>query len=303
MKKAVFLGVNALGDTLCTTPVLRAFKQKAPDTFVIYVVQDAGFCRVLDGNPDADMVLYSEQLYLNGAVPSHSEWLGSLPPDIQEPTMLYHFDIRRVCSAPESFREHIALGFSKLLGIPVESLRPVIVLFPEEIKLAKTFVRKPFVVLSMHSVSNPPRTDGNGLAKDWPVERWLALAEEIRSSWDLDVIAVGSERDPQIKSSSIRNLYGMPIKVVAALLQEAMCVITLENGIAHLCAAVDAPTVEIYSSILPLPWAFPEESTCCEVLYGDPQEISCGKVMDALRFVMSERERREGAEREKCFAA
>jgi ADP-heptose:LPS heptosyltransferase len=295
MKKAIFIGFNALGDTLCTTPVLRAFRKRNRGIFVIYIVQNVTFCRVLDTNPDIDLVLYSEQMYLGGSAILNAQWLQSLPLDIQETTHLFHFDIQQVCSKAESFHEHISVGFSKLLNLPIDSVRPVVVVTPEESRLAKIFIRKPYFVLSMHSFSNPKRQDGKGLAKEWPTDRWLSLAERIHSLGDFDVIAIGSERDPQLRSPYLRNLYGLPIKITAALLQGALCVISLENGIAHLCAALDAPVVEIYSDVVPLAWAYPKESSCCEVLYGDPQSISCDDVMDAITLILS----KKGTEQEK----
>jgi ADP-heptose:LPS heptosyltransferase len=289
MKKAIFIGFNALGDTLCTTPVLRAFRKRNPGISVLYIVQNATFCRVLDANPDIDLVLYSEQMYLSGSAILNAQWLQSLPLDIQETTHLYHFDIQQVCAKPESFHEHISRGFSKLLNIPIDSIRPVVLLTPQEERLAGTFIRKPYFIFSMHSVSNPMRPDGNGLAKEWPRERWLRLAEMIHAYGDFDVIAIGSERDPPIASPYLRNLYGLPIKITAALLQRARCVIALENGIAHLCAAVDAPLVEIYSNIVPLAWAHPKESSYCEVLFGNPQSISCDEVIDAIQLIFSKK--------------
>ena len=65
----------------------------------------------------------------------------------------------------------------------------------------------------MHSVSDLAREDGKGLMKEWPRERWLGLAEAIHSLGDFDVVAVGSERDPQVSSPHLRNLYGLPIKI------------------------------------------------------------------------------------------
>ena len=282
MKKAVFAGFNALGDTLCTTPVLGAFKKQNTDTFVIYVVQNATFCRVLEGNPDIDLVFYSEELYLHGMTIFNNEWLHSLPLDIRETTYLYHFDMNGVCSKAENFHEHISIGFSKLLNIPIDSIRPIIHVTGEERRLAKSFVHKPYFIFSIHSVSNPKRESGNGSAKDWPLERWLCLAERIQSWGDFDIIAVGSERDTRIGSPYIRNLYGLPIKIVAALLQDAICVVTLENGIAHLGAGVDAPMVVIYSNIVPLAWASPEISSRSQVLYDDPQLIGCDEVIAAV---------------------
>jgi len=296
MKKAVFIGFNALGDMLCTTPVLRAFRRKNRDTFIIYIVQNATFCRVLDANPDIDMVLYNEQMYMHGTTICNGAWLQTLPFDIQETTYLYHFDINEVCSKAERFQEHISIGFSKLLGISIDSVRPVVFITPEEQRLAETFIRKPYFIFSMHSVSNPRRTDGNGYAKEWPMDRWLRLAEYINSLGDFDIIAIGSERDPQIQVPYIRNLYGLPIKITAALLQNAVCIVTLENGIAHLSAAVDAPMVEIYSNIIPLAWAYPKESSCCQVLYNDPQLISCDEVINAIKAVLS-RKKQTASER------
>lgn len=283
LKKAVFAGFNALGDTLCTTPVVNAFKKQNRNTFVIYVVQNATFCRVLEANPDIDLVLYSENLYLHGLTIFSIEWLRSLPLDIRETTYRYHFDMNGVCSRKENFHEHISIGFSKLLNIPIDSIRPIVCVTEEERRVAESFVRKPYFIFSSHSVSNPKRESGNGYVKDWPRERWLCLAERIHSWGDFDIIAVGSEMDERINSPHIRNLYGLPIKIVAALLRDAVCVVTLENGIAHLGAGVDAPMVIVYSNIVPLAWACPETSSRCRVLYGDPQNMELEEVSAAVK--------------------
>ena len=289
MEKAVFIGFNALGDTLCTTPILRAFKKRNPETSLVYIVPNWPFCRVLDANPDIDLVIYNEQMYLQGPAVISTQWLHSLPLDIRETTFLFHFDIQQVCSRPESFHEHISQGFSKLLNIPIDSVRPVVGVTAQERRSAGAFTRKPHFIFSMHSVSNLTREDGKGLAKEWPKESWLRLAEQIHSLGDFDIIAIGSERDPQIPSPHLRNLYGLPIKITASLIQSAACLVTLENGIAHLGAALDAPMVEIYSNLMPLAWAYPEESSCCEVLYRDPRSVSCEEVLEAVKSVLVKR--------------
>ncbi|MCC7342960.1 MAG: hypothetical protein IT170_17895, partial [Bryobacterales bacterium] len=66
MSRAIFLSLNALGDTLCITPALRAFRKANPGVSVTVVAQAAPFTRVLDGNPDIDLLIYSERMYLNG---------------------------------------------------------------------------------------------------------------------------------------------------------------------------------------------------------------------------------------------
>jgi ADP-heptose:LPS heptosyltransferase len=88
-----------------------------------------------------------------------------------------------------------------------------------------------------------------------------------------------------------RNLYGLPIKLVAALLQEASVVVTLENGIGHLAHAVDASTVMIYSNIVPLGWANPVEASCCEVLYDDPSRITADAAIAAAQRLLRRADR------------
>ena len=287
MNKAVFLGVNAFGDTLCTTPVIRAFRRANPDTAIIYVTQAAPFCRVLDGNPDIDLLLYSERLYLNGIPEDTATWLGMLPLDLREQATLYRLDLKLACTREEHFKEHISKSFARLIGIETDSVKPFVVLNDLERRAARLFAQRPYVVLSTHSVSNPDRPDGRGKRKDWPVERWQMLARRLAGLGSLDVYQIGSERDEPPQIDAARRLYGLPIKVVAALLENAACVVTVENGVAHLCAAVNAPTITIYSNLMPIEWAYPAESHRSRVLYGDPFDLSCDEVASAVEEVLS----------------
>lgn len=283
------MGYNALGDTICTTPVLRAYKKKNPRTTVIYILPNAPYCRVLDANPNVDVLLYNEQLYFHGIEHADMNWLHSLPLDLRENTSVYHFDMKQIGSNPNCFNEHISVNYSKLLNIPIDSTRPQVEITAAEFRTAKHFTPKPYFVFCMHSVSNPARGDGNGRIKDWPLERWLNLAAIIRSRGDFDIFAVGAERDTRIITPLIRNLYGLPIKIVAALFKKSLCVVSLENGLAHLCAAVDAPLVEIYPSIIPRSWAEYHHLTHARVIYDDPQAISCQEVMEAVQSVLKEK--------------
>ena len=287
MKKAFLIGCNALGDTLCTTPAVRAIRKANPHIFITYIVQNAPYCRVLDDNPDIDLVIYNEHLWLHGMEGFTLEWFHSLPLDIDESGLLYRFDMNVVCSKEESFHEHIALGMAKMLGVRIHSVRPVIRVTEEERRIARSFVRKPYVVFSRHSNANPRLAHGAG-AKDWPDQNWRRLAEYLHGR-GLDVISVGAETDARFQLPHARNLYGLPIKVLAALLEAATCLVTLENGIAHLGAAVDVPMVELYSKIVPREWAYPAEMTRCQVIYEDPNRVTCERVVEAMENLSGKR--------------
>jgi ADP-heptose:LPS heptosyltransferase len=274
----VFLGFNALGDTLCTTSVLRAFRRQHPDSRIVYVVQNANFCRILEGNPDVDLIVYSDALYLRGIEVATPEWVGRLPLVGDAPALLYRFDLRFVCTHAAAFQEHISVGFGRALGVDVASVRPTVVLDERDRRGARFVAPRPYVCLSVNSLSNPPREMGSGGRKDWPPERWAELASLLLAR-GYDVLALGSEADvfPELPAG-VRRLHGLPIRVVAALIEGAACLVTVENGLAHLAAALDAPTVELYSDVVPLAWAEPRESTRCSLLYGDPHRFSVDEV-------------------------
>ena len=123
--------------------------------------------------------------------------------------------------------------------------------------------------------------------KDWVFERWLDLAQQLQAEGEFDVVAVGGSSDIAIASRHLRNLYGLPIKVIAALFAEAACVVTIESGLSHLCHAMDAPSVLIFSRDVPLVWSYPEEATRCRVIYDDVLRITCDRVMSAIQSVLA----------------
>ena len=287
MNRAIFLGLNALGDTLCTTPALHAFRRLNPNTSITYVAQAAPFTRVLDGNPDIDLLIYNEQLYLNGMPEDVAGFIRTLPIDLTGGANLYRLDLKFVCSTHEAFRNHIAHRFAEIVQVEIDSPKPLVFLDELTRRAAASLTPRPYIVFSTASVSNPERDDKRGRKKDWPLERWSGLCAHIVAGGEFDVIVTGSERDPRVLMPGARLLYGLPIRVFAALLENAACVVTLENGIAHLCSAVGASTVVIYSSMMPVEWARPADSTRFRILYGDPFDLSADAVYDAAQSLMT----------------
>jgi ADP-heptose:LPS heptosyltransferase len=193
----------------------------------------------------------------------------------------------RLATLPNLMDVHIAEGLGLTLGMPIENTRPSIMLTEQDQRRTRPFVHRPYVVLSMHSVTNPPREDGReGGVKNWPWERWGDLARRIREHHGFDVIALGSERDRRPVMEEIRTLYGLPIRTVAALIEGAQTMISLENGLAHLAAGLDAPLVHLYSKLVPLSWAQHKGLSNYEFVYGDPHDVTVDDVMGMLSTVL-----------------
>jgi ADP-heptose:LPS heptosyltransferase len=268
---------------------LRAFRKANPGVSITVVTQAAPFTRVLDGNPDIDLLVYSERMYLNGIPDERDQWISMLPIGLRETATLYTLDLRAVVTSSGAFEEHISKAFARIVGVRTDSVRPILVLDDLDRRAARVLAPNPYVVLSRHSVSNPERDDGAGGKKDWPSERWQELARRVQDEYDLEVFMIGSERDPFPAEPGVRPVCGLPIKIVAALLEGAECNVMVENGIGHLSAAVDAPMVEIYSRMMPLAWANPAEATACEVIYNDPHTTTVDEVLRAMERVFSRR--------------
>jgi ADP-heptose:LPS heptosyltransferase len=290
MRQIVFVSVNLLGDCLCTTPTVRAFRRKYPDAFITYIAQNEEHCRIMEGNPDIDRIVFSDELAEHGLQVADEAFLTRMEIELDEQSMVYRFDIHALHrSRPDVFHDHICRGFGRMMDIAVESVRPVVTLDAESRDAARAIVRGRPIVLGMHSNSPVIGGDGEWARKDWMLERWLQLAKELRSWGDYEVVAVGGRGDREVPSRYFRNLYGLPIRMVAALLAESACVVTVESGLAHLCHAVDAPTVLIFSRDVPLVWTRPEEASRCRVIYNDLRLVNCDQVLTAVKSVLAQK--------------
>ncbi len=284
----VFVGRNLLGDCLCTTPLLRAARTAHPGATIIYVAHDAPHCRVLDGNPDADIILYSDALVDAAAVMTDDTWLARLPIAVPPPRHLCRLDVQAVHAfGHEVFTSHLSHGFARLAGCSIRSVRPVVAIGDAERVAARAIAgERPYIVLGMHSTSPVVGPDWSMVTKNWILAHWLRVARHARDHMGLDVITVGAATDQAIPSRYWRSLHGLPIKVVGALLAHAECVVTVESGLAHLAHAVDAPMVVVYSKDVPREWAKPLEATRCRVLYENPRLVTPEDVVAAMHDVL-----------------
>jgi ADP-heptose:LPS heptosyltransferase len=289
-RQLLFYSVNNLGDMLCTTPVVRALRRRHPDAFTAYIVPNSGYCRILDGNPDLDLVLYREDLLVCGEGIVNETWWQRLPLPQCRARQVHRFEVvsllRSEVPAPD---DHISSAFARAHGVEIESVRPIVSLSPEERASAARLVSRPYIVFGMHATTAVRAADGHPIAKDWVFDRWLRLARAIHAWGTFDIIAVGAASEPQVHSRYFRNLYGLPIKTAAALLERAACVVTIEGGLSHVCHAVDASTVLLFSKHVPYAWASPREATSCRVIYDDPRLISCEEVLVEIEAVIASR--------------
>jgi len=98
--------------------------------------------------------------------------------------------------------------------------------------------------------------------REWPEDRWVALALEILDA-DFDIAITGGPGDykrakaltERIARPSVRVLAGSTtLRQTAVLLARAACVISVNTGIMHLAAIVGAPLVALHGPTNPKRW-------------------------------------------------
>lgn len=82
--------------------------------------------------------------------------------------------------------------------------------------------------------------------KEWPIDRFMSLAEKIRSEFSLAVAFVGLN-DSHNYPSSYLNLVGKTnLGELSWLLKYAQVLVSNDTGVSHIAAAVDCPSVVIF---------------------------------------------------------
>jgi heptosyltransferase-1 len=95
-------------------------------------------------------------------------------------------------------------------------------------------------------------TNASRASKRWPDERWRAVADALGDRGLRCLLFAGSadeSRDTRARAARMRNAWvapPTPLEAIAAVLAGARIVVGLDTGLAHLAAALGAPTLGIF---------------------------------------------------------
>ena len=109
--------------------------------------------------------------------------------------------------------------------------------------LYKHFVNQKIVVI------HPFTSDS---VKQWPIERFMELAQQLRAQLDLKVMLVGLSQEPlEINDNIINMVNKTSLPELAALLKRCSLLISGDSGPMHLAASVGIPVVALFRNDLP----------------------------------------------------
>ena len=99
-------------------------------------------------------------------------------------------------------------------------------------------------------------------AKNWPIDRWIALTESLDGLFD-DFLLVGGEADNELvrqfcsrcRMRRLRSLLNANLSELSRALHECRIFVGHDTGVTHLAAAVGTPTIALFGATDPAVWA------------------------------------------------
>ena len=282
----VVIRLRSMGDTVLTTPALALLKAHRSD-LRIHVVLEPAWTRLLEGNPDVSGVIELKRravreirrlgpalcLNLHGGVTS--AWLAALS-GARWRAGFGHFrywlayNVRipraqqilgRATDAPVHTAEHLASALFHL-GVP-----------QTEIPRARLYAkpsppRRPYAVV--HTGATHP-------TKQWPAERFAALAGWLRESQGLEPVVIRGPEDGTLDEMMAR-------------IAGAELFVGNDSGPAHVAAAFGVPTVVIFGSSNSrtwYPWRVPHQVV--ETASGSILSVEADQVRRAVTALVGAR--------------
>jgi ADP-heptose:LPS heptosyltransferase len=274
IRRVLLISATALGDTLFSTPAIRALKETFP-AWVLEVLAHQRFGSLLAHNPHIDRVW---------AYPGRNRRLLTLARDLRrrrfdlalilhgndpEATLLAHLSgspyLIGSVRSPLAFAYNAAVGdpdpwehaierrlaYVRLLGADTRDKRMDLFLPQEEVKRAET-------ILTQHFGGLPPllaafHPTGSDPYKWWPAASFRALGDFLFQAYQAPLLIISGSHDRREAEAMAAGLPGptlvtggrFTLLTVAALLSKCRLLVANDSGPLHLGLALGVPTIAL----------------------------------------------------------
>lgn len=278
MKKILVVTVNWLGDSIMTTPVFQALKEKYPESFLA-VMGPSRVQGVFLNNPFIDQFIAFDERSTHKSLWAKLKFIKMLKSKGFTSVFLIHRSFTRllICFLAGI---HQRIGFArrknnllltKKVVLPKLKLhRGDLYLYLFEKSEVEVKKRLPQIFVSQHTQQrvnelfkqlkiedkmcigiNPC---ANWDLKCWPREKFAALADLCVAELKAEVIFIGAEKEKPLVQrvivlikNSVLNLCGKTtLEELAALISNLFLFVSNDSGPAHMSAALGVPTVVLF---------------------------------------------------------
>ncbi len=283
--RLLIIRLRSLGDVLLATPAFRALKQWRPDLRLSVLVYDR-FAPVLAGNPDLEEVIafnpdgaavpfaivgvatrlrrrrFAACFNLHGGTLSALlTWASGAPHCIGFGHFRFGFlytlrtpDTRQLFGRNGLHTVEAQFAPFYAAGLPQGEIPPL-QLFPQaeaQAAVAQTLATRGIRPGSRYAVLHPA---ANFFTKEWPFERYAALARLLEQEYGLaPVFTCGPGEGRKLDAvahaaeKALLRLDSLSLSELMALIAGATLFIGNDSGPAHIAAALGRPTVVLYGS-------------------------------------------------------
>jgi len=266
--------LRSMGDCILTTPALALLKQARPD-LSIGIVVEGPFRALFERNPDVAEILPPEWKWVRRWQPDlclnlHGGGSSAISTALSGARFragFAHFRAARIYNIRIPRAQEI-LGVSRKVHTAEHLASAMFYLgVPRvEIPRAKLFCSRPAPAatpVAPYAVIHPVAAISE---KTWPAERFLAVADYLKRSFELNPVFIGGAGDNLSAFARWPTIPGAPIAEIQALIAGATLFVGNDSGPAHMAAAFGIPVVVIFGPSDPVVWA--PWRTQAEVLAG-----------------------------------
>lgn len=275
--RILFIRLSALGDVLLATPAVRALKKRFPSACIHWLVEKP-YMPLLAGNPHVEPLAYHKRGTHQGA---SGLWklrrqLGEarydLVVDLQGKPRTWL--LRSAGRTSHAVRKRTA-GQALLALVGHDPPRAALHAVDQYLQALEPLGVEPdgrhmdlMITESMRVEADPVvRGSPIGLSvatrwptKDWPVERWAALAQQLVKQGE-QVLLLGGPGEARAMEG-VRAAVGEPIRDTAALsvgglaaaVARCKAVVSGDSGPVHMASAVGTPVVALFGPTSPQRW-------------------------------------------------
>ncbi|HKZ21932.1 MAG TPA: glycosyltransferase family 9 protein [candidate division Zixibacteria bacterium] len=315
-QRILIIQLRRIGDVLMCTPVIRALRQKYPQSHLAFLTEEESKS-ILENNPNLNQVIVWDKN-------KYSNWFYALKKikEIRDKKFDLVIDL---LGTPRTALASFLSGSKKRIGfayrfrkifynlkvVPdqqekygalykLDSLKPLRI-EPRDCKLdmvidskAKSFAQKFFMENKISdsdfkiTISPTARRRFNF----WFLDRYAQVADGLMEKYSAKVILVWGPGEKEIveKIASLMKFKPITSSETSTLLELAailgQCDLHLgnDNGTKHIATAVGVPTVTIYGPHSPVSWTYPDSSQHkfvkknCPCVNNERKKHSCTKV-------------------------
>jgi len=296
VKRILVINVARIGDTLLSTPALRALAAKWPQARITFL-----------GHPKrVEVMEHLPFLAATGGITKHrARWRGRLPGARWDLALVLGFDqelvayalrvandvvafrqgnprldarLRHCVEPPAAQSQHGALMqllLTRALGIPDAGLRLSYTVTEEERAQARARLSRLRLESASPLVGLQVRAFPTKAWRDWPIGHFAALCERIRGRWgNAHFLLFGAPEDRPRTDELVKlipeaatSLAGqLDLRASAAVMNELDLFIGLDSGPTHIMGALEAPMIALYHCLAPGRFMQPLERPRCYVV-------------------------------------